>query len=162
MLPHYNPKKPIENNYTQITNQNQYLFYSLFIFPQTLFFLRHIPGLFLTENEKGRAVYTAQDLNPQDIIEVCPVILIPSAQQIQIHESVLHDYYFIWPEGGIALALGYGSIYNHSSAPNAQVIFDIDAREIIIECTKAISGGDEILIDYTGGSKKTTLWFNAL
>ena len=35
-------------------------------------------------------------------------------------ETVLKDYCFNWAEGKVALALGYGSIYNHSYRPNAR------------------------------------------
>ena len=83
-------------------------------------------------------------------------------RQKTIHDTLLHDYYFIWPGGGCAIALGYGSLYNHSSNPNAIVIFDEESSEIIFQCISTIKAGTEILYDYTGGEKSVSLWFNEL
>lgn len=121
--------------------------------------MRQIPGIYILENEKGRSVYSGIEINPDDIIEACPILHIPEEQKAIIHKTAIHDYYFIWPSGGIAIALGFGSIYNHSDRPNAEVIFDVDSKEIIIKCIATVSPGEEILIDYTGGSKDVNLWF---
>ena len=124
--------------------------------------MRHIPGVYITETERGRGVFTARAIGLKDTIEVCPVIVLPETEKALIHKTALHDYYFIWPAGGIVIALGMGSIYNHSATPNAEVIFDVENDEIIIECIKDIAPGDEILIDYTGGSKEIELWFDVV
>ena len=121
--------------------------------------LRHIPGLYILENEKDRSVFTSEDINKGDVIEVCPVIRLSDRESKLIHKTILHDYYFVWPEGGTVLALGYGSIYNHSDKPNAEVVFEIDTMEMMIRCIKHIDPGDEILIDYTGGTDEVDLWF---
>ena len=34
--------------------------------------------------------------------------------------STLYHYCFEWGKGTVALAMGYGSIYNHSYSPNAR------------------------------------------
>jgi SET domain-containing protein len=122
--------------------------------------LRHIPGLYIAETDLGRSVFSAETVSEDDIIESCPIILIPELEKNLIHESVLHDYYFVWPNGGIVIALGYGSLYNHSSHPNAEVIFDLDEEEIVIRAIREIEPGDEIFIDYADGDRKHELWFN--
>ncbi|WP_235299026.1 SET domain-containing protein-lysine N-methyltransferase [Portibacter marinus] len=122
--------------------------------------MRHITGLYLAYTDKGRSMFTAEKVSKGDIIEACPVILIPEDQKSNIHHTVLHDYYFIWPEGGIAIALGYGSIYNHSPTPNAKVVFDIEQSEIILVAAQDIEPTHEILIDYTDGQKNHPLWFD--
>ncbi len=124
--------------------------------------MRHIPGLYIFESEKGRGVYSAESISVEDTIEVCPIILIPETEKDIIHKTKLHDYYFIWPEGGICIALGYGSIYNHSFEPNAEIVFDLDNNEIIVECIKAIKPGEEILIDYSGGVSDHEFWFEVI
>lgn len=121
--------------------------------------MRHIPGLYLSYTDKGRSIFTAESLQQGSIIETCPVILIPEEEREKIHDTVLHDYYFIWPEGGIAIALGYGSIYNHSEQPNAIVVYDLKEREIIFEASRNIEAGEEICIDYTDGDPEILLWF---
>lgn len=121
--------------------------------------MKHIPGLYMAYNEKGRGMYTAEAISKGSIIENCPLIILPEDERSIIHQSTLHDYYFIWPMGGIAIALGYGSLYNHSDTPNAKVIFDLDEKEMVLEALQEINPGDEILIDYTDGTEETKLWF---
>ena len=123
----------------------------------------HIPGLYIAPSDgRGNGMFTAHDLEAGDTIEVCPYISIPSTQLPAIHETVFHDYYFLMPhdETAACLILGYGCIYNHRREPNAEVIFDIPNERIEFQSTRAISAGEEIFIDYTGGIKKVTeLWF---
>ncbi len=121
--------------------------------------MRHIPGLYLAYTDKGRSMFTAEKVVKGDVIETCPIIHIPQSEVATLHATTIHDYYFIWPPGGIAIALGYGSIYNHSATPNASVIFDLQESEIIIEAKIDISPGEEILIDYTDGNSAHSLWF---
>jgi len=81
----------------------------------------HVPGLFITHSEgRGRGVFTAAELSPGDLIEFCPLILMPKKDKECIHASYLHDYYFLSPEQIICIALGYGSIYNHNIPANVQ------------------------------------------
>lgn len=123
----------------------------------------HVPGLYIQDTvKKGRGVFCAHDLQEGDTIELCPLIVIPPSEVAAIHETHLHDYYFLWPavNGAACIALGYGSLYNHHSDPNAQVIMDLDNEMIEIRGIKAIPAGTEILIDYTdGGASEEPLWF---
>lgn len=125
--------------------------------------LMHHPGLFIaTSGEKGNGVFTATEINKGDLIEICPVIVIPSTQRGLIHNTILHDYYFLWGEANesCAIALGYGSIYNHSSTPNAQFVKDHEAEKIIIECIEDIRAGEEITFQYIeDGVTGYKLWF---
>ena len=122
-----------------------------------------IPGLHIIESKKrGRGVYTAIDISKGDLIEICPLIIIPKKDVKKIHKTILHDYYFLIeePKGAACIALGYGSIYNHKNKPNAIVIFDYEKKEMEIQCCKKIKAGSEIFIDYTdGGDKDAPLWF---
>lgn len=122
-----------------------------------------IPGLFLvTHPEKGRCVHTAEEINKNDLIEVCPVISFSKNDLKKIHKTALHDYYFLWGKNlkKGAIALGYGSIYNHSSKPNAAFEIDIHNGEVRFYALKKIKSGDEICISYTDKSKKDVkLWF---
>jgi len=124
----------------------------------------HVPGLFITHSEgRGRGVFTAAELTPGDLIEFCPLILIPEKDKDCIHKSHLHDYYFLSPEQILCIALGYGSIYNHHTPANAEIVFDIPNKNMEIHCTHAIAAGEEIFIDYTGGLKDAPeLWFKPL
>ncbi len=124
----------------------------------------HIPGLYVAESEgRGRGMFTAHEINKGDLIEICPIIRIPDGDLKQIHDTILHDYYFVWSgkDGGACIVLGYGSIYNHSATPNAQFIFDYPNLSMEIECLTTIAPGDEIFIDYAeGGKGEENLWFD--
>jgi SET domain-containing protein len=125
----------------------------------------HIPGLYIAESpERGRGVYTAEELNPGDLIEICPVIKIPEIQLKLIDQTILYDYYFLWEEDGYkgCIAMGYGSLYNHHKQANAIFIFDYTDDTIKIECSGLIKEGEEILIDYTGEGLRSEqdLWFD--
>ena len=121
----------------------------------------HIPSLYLSEIDgKGRGVFIMEDLDPNNLIEICPLIIIPKKQVPVIHETILHDYYFLYNEeaGNACIPLGFGCLYNHSNNPNARVAFDFDEKCIHIISIKSINSGDEILIDYTSGEERA-LWF---
>jgi SET domain-containing protein len=126
----------------------------------------HIPGLFIAPSEgRGNGMFTAQDLAKGDTIEVCPYISIPANQLATVHETIFHDYYFLMPNNTKigCLILGYGSVYNHNSTPNAEVIFDLPNERIEFQSMREIEAGEEIFIDYTGGIKKATeLWFKEI
>ncbi|MEZ4884250.1 MAG: SET domain-containing protein-lysine N-methyltransferase [Chitinophagales bacterium] len=125
--------------------------------------MMHVPGLYITESEgRGRGVFTLHPLQKGDIIELCPVLIIPPKDYKLIDQTSLFDYYFISPKPHPqrCFVLGYGSIYNHSYTPNAEIVFDIDNQKIEIHCTRMIEKCSEIFIDYTGGLKDAPkLWF---
>lgn len=126
--------------------------------------MMHIPHLYISNTEdKGRGIFTAVALTPDDFIEACPIIKLPEAQLHLIDQTVIYDYYFQWKESGYAgcLALGYGSLYNHSSEANARFIVDYVDEMIKIECQQEIQAGEEITIDYTGEGimDSKDLWF---
>ncbi len=127
--------------------------------------MQHIPGLYISQSQdRGRGVFTAHEVNEGDMIEICPLILIPASELALLNKTTLYNYYFLWPEKQdmSCIALGYGSLYNHSGgAPNAEVTFDLEEETILINATRKIEAGDEILIDYQGGVKNAPeLWFD--
>ena len=123
-----------------------------------------LPGLYLRDDEfKGRCVFTTQALSEGDMIELCPAIILSRSDTEKIHATGLHDYYFIWDlnEGSSAIALGYGSLYNHSSSPNAEFETDHSSRMIKIIASRDIEAHEEICLDYTSGLKtEHGLWFD--
>jgi len=113
----------------------------------------HIPGLYIAESEgRGRGVFTAVDIDKGDIIEYCPLIIIPPAQLKLIDKTIFFDYYYNWPDpkGAACIPLGYGSIYNHSNEPNAEIVLDIDGKVLQFHCLKKTEAGTEIFVDYKG------------
>ena len=121
----------------------------------------HIPGLYIAESEgRGRGVFTAVDIDKGDIIEYCPLIIIPPAQLKLIDKTIFFDYYYNWPDpkGAACIPLGYGSIYNHSNEPNAEIVLDIEGKVLQFHCLKKTEAGTEIFVDYKGGEEEE-LWF---
>jgi SET domain-containing protein len=123
----------------------------------------HIPGLYIGQSaERGRGVFTAEPVAPGDIIEICHVIVFPPEDLDKIHATHLHDYYFLWGDkmDHGAIALGYGSLYNHAQEPNAEYELDLEDEVITIICLKAIQPGEEVTIDYQPDPDyKGKLWF---
>jgi SET domain-containing protein len=110
----------------------------------------------------GKGVFAARDIEPDEVIEVCPVLLFPKEELPYIRQTVLDDYYFDWGEKGewYALCLGYGSLYNHSYDPNAEYGMDFEAQTIDFYCIKPIQAGDEIFINYNGDvDNRERVWF---
>jgi hypothetical protein len=115
----------------------------------------------------GRGVFTSLDIKKGDVIEKCPIIEVPEGGVSGLKESTLVTYFFYFGKRKerLAIALGFGSIYNHSYKPNA--IFKIKPKERVIEfiALRDIKKDDEITFDYQGGDsqkgKKNPLWFEA-
>jgi SET domain-containing protein len=126
--------------------------------------MHQIPGLYISDiNDKGRGVFTAQEIPDGALIEVCPVLVIPKSELPVIHKTVLHDYYFLWGEDmdACAIALGFGSIYNHEVHPNANFILDMENQTIDIVAIRDIQPGEEITLNYHGEPGiEDTLWFD--
>ncbi|MBK8954704.1 MAG: SET domain-containing protein-lysine N-methyltransferase [Saprospiraceae bacterium] len=126
--------------------------------------MQRLEGLYIMKiAKKGRAVFCATDIPKGALIEICPIIVIPENEVDMIHETELHDYYFVWGDRDeqAAIALGYGSLYNHSYQPNAEYIFDPENESIDVRAIKDIPAGKEITFNYHGDPKcKDTLWFD--
>jgi len=122
-----------------------------------------LPGLYILDTEKrGNAVFCANDIVKGSLIELCPVILLDPADTQVIHKTKLHDYYFIWDieQGSSAIALGFGSLYNHSYKSNAEFEVDRAALSIRFIAKKDIPSGQEITIDYIASKEEgIELWF---
>jgi uncharacterized protein len=99
---------------------------------------------------KGRGVAASRPFHAGETIERPPVIVISAAEAPLIRDTRLAHYYFEWGDDckQAAIALGYGSLYNHSYTPNARYEFHEDegCLEFIALC--AIQPGEEITINY--------------
>ena len=71
----------------------------------------------------------------------------------------MSDYCFDWGRGTVAVALGYGSLYNHSYQPNARYD-DGRGQTKIFMAIRDIALGEEIVVNYNGEpDDKTPVWF---
>ena len=104
-------------------------------------------------------MFTAAVIPVGSIVELAPVIELDAADRERIHRTALHDYYFIWGQGA-ALALGFGSLYNHSATPNVDYEMDYDFQQIRFSALQTIGASEELLIDYMAGDEREGLWFS--
>jgi hypothetical protein len=109
-----------------------------------------------TGTPKGLGVFASRDIADAEVVEVAPVI------QLKSHYSELHDQLqqrvFHWARlaglnGVHALALGYGSMYNHANPANVRYSACRDGTAIAFVAARAIRKGEELTINYndTGG-----------
>jgi hypothetical protein len=95
----------------------------------------------------GLGVFTNKDLNTDDIIEVAPVLRVQTKYLFQ-ENNILNDYIFRDPydENYKIVALGFGSMYNHSDSPNMKYFYQ--SNKMIYQAIKPISTGEELYISY--------------
>ena len=113
----------------------------------------------------GRGVFAKRDIKKDEIIESCPIIEVPKHDVSNLRESILVTYFFYFGKNRkrLAIALGFGSIYNHTYKPNAS--FKIKQTKEIIDfiALNDIKKDDEITFNYCNCSKhkdkKNPLWF---
>ena len=107
----------------------------------------------------GRGVFAARDFTPESTIEICPVIVIPVAQRAAVDNTVLDEHCYEW-DGAAGLALGFGSLYNHSYEPNAYYRQHVDRGLVIVTALKVVAKGEEITINYHGDpADRSPVWY---
>ncbi len=100
----------------------------------------------------GRGVFAGRAYRKGEVVEVCPVIRLPAASEGTAGGGLEH-YVFQWGEGGVelAIALGYGSLYNHSPDPNAEFTPRLSRDDIVFRALRDIAAGEQVFIDYRWG-----------
>lgn len=107
-------------------------------------------------------MFAGRAFEPGDVIECCPVIVCPAGEEALLEQTQLRGLYFHWDDDAVALALGFGSLYNHTWSSNARYETDVDASVVRFVCVRPIAAGDEITINYTGDPDGVgDLWFDA-
>lgn len=122
--------------------------------------MTHLPFLYLKPSDLGgRGVFTAESIPSGTVVELAPVIVLSGQERQLIHRTHLHDYYFVWEDERAAIALGYGSLYNHADHPNLDFRMDYDFHQIRFAAANDIAVGDELTINYQAGGERDDLWF---
>jgi hypothetical protein len=106
----------------------------------------------------GRGVFAARDIVVGEEIERCPMLIVEGDQGEALSLGA-DGYVFGWRETSTALALGYGSLYNHRYSPNAETLETPD--ELVITALADIAEGSEIFINYMGTAQEG-VWFDLL
>lgn len=115
-------------------------------------------------SKAGRGVFAAENIQKDEIIEVVPVLFLPLDDYKIAKKTRLKNYYFMWEneDQGAALALGFGSLYNHSYKPNATYKKIVNKDQINFISLKDIVEDEEITVNYNYGNPddKTALWID--
>jgi len=111
----------------------------------------------------GRGVFAKRNIKKDEIIEKCPLIEVPKHDMANLNESILVTYFFYFGKNKerLAVALGFGSIYNHSYKPNARYKLKHKEQSIDFIALNDISKDEEITFNYKQGNPKNKrpLWF---
>ncbi|MFH1235446.1 MAG: SET domain-containing protein-lysine N-methyltransferase [Parcubacteria group bacterium] len=104
---------------------------------------------------KGRGVVATEKILKNEIIEYCPLIQLREKDSRFIKTKGTSDtlYYHYLQQPDLkrnSIMLGYGSLYNRSSDPNAEIDYDNDPQmmHIYFRAIKDIEPGEEITWDY--------------
>ncbi|GAA6016511.1 hypothetical protein JCM10207_002822 [Rhodosporidiobolus poonsookiae] len=111
----------------------------------------------------GRGVFATADIPAGEVVEVSPVLVLgekeykgttagesPDDGKLRgVEASQLRGYVFTWGrDGSMAVALGLGSLFNHSSTPNVSYSLDHAQYTISYRAAKPIQAGEELCIFY--------------
>ena len=118
-----------------------------------------------TTLNKGRGIFARRPIAAGELIEKAPALFIPAREWGYLRSTILDNYCFrIGPnQEHAALAMGYGSLYNHSYVPNA--IYDVKDSEMIVQfnALRNILPGEEITVNYNRDPEdRSPVWFDVL
>jgi uncharacterized protein len=124
-----------------------------------------LPFLFIAATEnKGRGVFTSEDIEAGTIVELSPVIVMSGEERKLLDQTLLHDYIFEWgrDKQQCCMALGYVPIYNHSYKSNCEYEMNFENNTISIKAVHFINAGEELFINYNGNwNDRKPVWFDA-
>ena len=101
---------------------------------------------------KGRGVFAKKQIPEGTILERAPVLVV---KWKPIEKSELANYIYEWGKGTVAVALGYGSLYNHSYTPNARYE-DLNGQIKQYIALRDIEAGEEVTINYNADPENKT------
>lgn len=113
----------------------------------------------------GRGIFAKQAIQAGELIERCPIVYLTERDYPLAKQTTLLNYYFLnEAENRVAIALGYGSLYNHSYEPNATYKKLLDEGFIDFIAIKNISPKEEITVNYNYGNPddKRNLWIKEI
>ena len=111
---------------------------------------------------KGRGIFTDAPIAKGAVIERAPVIELAAEQWEFVEKTELFHYCYSWGTESqhAAVALGYGSLYNHSYDPAAVYVKRLEERVVEFVALRDIAAGEEVTINYNGDpTDKQPMWF---
>ncbi len=105
-----------------------------------------------TTKKKGRGVFARKFIKKGTVIERVPLIVVTWNK---MEDSELASYVYTWTDTKAVVALGYGSLYNHSFKPNAYYE-DVGRQTKVFTAYRDIQPGEEITINYNADPEDQT------
>lgn len=122
-----------------------------------------------TGTRKGRGVFAARAFAAGETVEVCPVIpFLDGSARLPVElKRVTFDWGYLSGEPGPqAIALGYGSMYNHANPANMRYRADAANASLHFIAVRAIAAGEELTVNYNahgGGAEwSDNAWFDRM
>lgn len=119
-----------------------------------------------TGTAKGRGVFASRAFSAGEVVEECPVVLLRKHYEGLHKELKTITFHWEAPEGVAAthaLALGYGSLYNHANPANMRYEMDRAALVLRLVAVRDIVPDEELTINYNadGGAhvSEDEWWF---
>lgn len=107
---------------------------------------------------KGRGLFATSVIERGSIIDDSHVLIFQAEEWEKYGKhTVLQHYTFRWRDGQYALALGLGSLFNHTKDPNVGWMRHYDDNFIRFTALRDIEEGEELLICY-GSSSLVKSW----
>ena len=123
-------------------------------------------GLYVkdTGTIRGRGVFAGRKYAKGELVEVAPVIVFNACVLPRIIANILYHWEQQTKERNTrAIALGYGSLYNHDNPSNLSYTVDAAARVIRYTAVRQIAADEELTINYNSANGHCAdaddLWF---
>jgi SET domain-containing protein len=111
----------------------------------------------IEDGPKGRGLFASLNIPPRTLIHIAPCLRVDQGEyQSHMKHTILEHYLFNDSGGRKLLALGYGSLFNHSRTPN--IDYRVDSTNLEIRYNvghQPILAGEELCIFYG-----VNLWFD--
>ena len=122
-----------------------------------------------TGTRKGRGVFAARAFAAGETVEVCPVIPFiegPNTLPAELKRVIYNWGYLSGRPGPQGVALGYGSMYNHSNPANMRYQADLANVVLHFIAVRAIEPAEELTVNYNahGGGPEwhDNAWFERM
>lgn len=112
---------------------------------------------------KGRGVVANRAIARGEVVERSPVIVVPPEQCESLEKTILDVYVFLWgaDKESLAVALGVGSLFNHSYSPNVVYTRELESGTILFTALADIAAGTELTVNYNGRPDSLEpVWFD--
>ena len=102
---------------------------------------------------KGRGVFASRPYDRGELVESAPVIVFNACTLPRAIAHVLYNWeQHTGEKGARALALGYGSLYNHDNPSNLSYQIDAGNKVIRYTAARSIAADEELTINYNAAN----------